>query len=323
MKVLEMKRIIVFLSVMWMIAFGMVFTADADKVKSDPAIFKITILHTNDFHGADMELLAKRATVIKQCRAQSRNPVLLLDAGDVFARGPYAKRFLGELEFEVMNQLRYDALTLGNNEFKATNDISALRVLSERIGQAWFPVLGANVIDKKTNNYLSGVYPYVIKEFSGIKIAIIGVTAPRAGKYSQLALAGLKVLDPIEVSGRVVHKILSSEKPDIIIALTHIGIDDDVVLAEKVPGISAIIGGDSHTYMMSPEWINQCPIVHAGANGHYIGKLDLMFIKKGLSWRLKNTEWGLINLYNSELKPDPGILKIINRYLAKPLKKAA
>lgn len=304
---------------MWLVALLTAFPTD--KVQSGPAIFKVTILHTNDFHGADMELLAKRATVIRKCRVESENPILLLDAGDVFARGPYAKRFFGELEFEVMNQLQYDALTLGNNEFKATNDISAQQVLFERIRQAQFPVLGANVVNGKTNNYLPGVSPYIIKEFSGVKIAIIGVTAPRAGAYCQLA--GLKVLDPIEVSGRVVHKTLSSEKPDIIIALTHIGIDDDFILAEKVPGISAIIGGDSHTYMMSPEWINQCPIVQAGANGHYIGKLDLTFIKKSHGWRLKNTEWGLINLYNSELKPDPGILKIIDRYLAKPLKKAA
>lgn len=322
-----MKRNIIFRLIMWIIAFSVVSTAvftevfSTDKVRSNPVIFRVTVLHTNDFHGADMELLARRATVIKQCRAESQNPVLLLDAGDVFARGPYAKRFFGELEFEIMNQLQYDALVLGNNEFKATNDISAQQVLLERIRQAQFPVLGANVINRKTNCYLSGVFPYIIKEFSGVKIAIIGVTASRSGKYFQLA--GIKVLDPIEVSGRMVHELSSSGNPDIMIALTHIGMDEDLVLAEKVPGISAIIGGDSHTYMMNPEWINRCPIVQAGANGHYMGKLDMTFIKEGTGWRLKNTEWGLINLYNEELKPDPDILKTIDRYLAKPLKKAA
>jgi 2',3'-cyclic-nucleotide 2'-phosphodiesterase (5'-nucleotidase family) len=317
-----MKRIITVGLLIWIIVFSTVFTTV--PVRSNPAIFKITVLHTNDFHGADMELLAKRAAVIEQCRVESPDPVLLLDAGDVFARGPYAKRFFGELEFEVMNQLQYDALTLGNNEFKATNNISAQQMLFKRIRQARFPVLGANVINPKTNNYLPGVSPYVIKEFSGVKIAIIGVTASRAQKYPQLA--GLKVLDPIEVCGRMVRKLSSEnlpEKPNIIIALTHIGIDEDLVLAEKVPGISAIIGGDSHTYMMNPEWINGCPIVHAGANGQYLGKLDLTFIKEDTGWRLKNAEWGLINLYNDEIKPGPDILRIIDRYLVKPLKKAA
>jgi 2',3'-cyclic-nucleotide 2'-phosphodiesterase (5'-nucleotidase family) len=292
-----------------------------EKLPPNGSVFRITILHTNDFHGADLELLAKRATVIKQCRAKTKNPVLVLDAGDVFARGPYAKRFFGELEFEVMNYLEYDALTLGNNEFKATNDFSAQQILSERIRQARFPVLGANVVSAKTNQYFTGVSPYITKEFSGVKIAIFGVTAPRAGAYSQLA--GFKVLNPIETSKRLVHRLLSSENPDIIVALTHIGIDDDLVLAEKVPDIQVIIGGDSHTTMMNPEWVEQCPIVQAGANGHYMGKMDLSFIKEDKGWRLKKTEWGLLNLYNQNIKPDPHVLKIIEQYLARPLKKAA
>lgn len=292
---------------------------DSDKPGSKSPRFKVTILHTNDFHGADLERLAKQATVIKQCRAKSLNPVLLLDAGDVFTRGRYAKRFFGELEFEVMNQLEYDALTLGNNEFKATNNISAQQILSQRIKQARFPVLGANVADVKTNQYFPGVSPYIVKEYPGIKIAFFGVTSTRAGSYSQLA--GYKVLNPVEVSRRMVRELAG--KADVIIALTHIGIDEDLVLAEKVPGIAAIIGGDSHTYMMSPEWVGPCPIVHAGANGRFIGKLDLEFIKEDTGWRLQNTEWGLINLYNEELEPDPAILQIIDRYLTAPLKKAS
>jgi 2',3'-cyclic-nucleotide 2'-phosphodiesterase (5'-nucleotidase family) len=67
-----------------------------------PENYTLTILHTNDFHGADYRNLAKIATVIKKIRSEEKN-VLYLDAGDTFSRGEYHLEFYGELEFAVLN----------------------------------------------------------------------------------------------------------------------------------------------------------------------------------------------------------------------------
>lgn len=281
--------------------------------------FTITILHSNDFHGANMELLAKRAAMVSKIRAESANLVLLVDAGDIFTRGPYHKRFYGSLEFDVMNQMQYDAITLGNNEFKSTDDISAQKILLERINQANFPVLCANVIDAQTGSYLAGTQPYIIKEYGEVKVAIFGITSTKTAFYRQAK--GWKVTDPIRAGETIVNELAG--KADIILALTHIGVNQDRILADKIVNISAIIGGDSHTVLSKPEIINNIPVVQAGDNGKYLGRLDLVFEKNGLAWKLRYINGRLIKLNNPEIIPDPDVKAIIDVYLKKPKKEAA
>jgi 5'-nucleotidase/UDP-sugar diphosphatase len=259
-----MKRILL---IFFILAIG--FSA----VQAQLPVLTITILHSNDFHGADLDSLARRATVIKRIRAESGYPVLLLDAGDIFARGRYAKRFHGELEFAVMNELEYDAATLGNNEFKATDDLLAWRYLTDRIDQARFPLLCANVVDRKTGNYIPGVQPYIIKEVEGVRIGIFGVTTLKIESYQQLK--GWKVLDPIGTAKRVLREL--EGKADLVIALTHIGYDTDLVLAHNLSNLGAIVGGDSHTALSEPVWVDNQPIVQAGDYGYYVVKLYLIF----------------------------------------------
>lgn len=279
----------------------------------------ITILHSNDFHGYKFELLAKRATLIKRIRASSLNPVLLLDAGDVFTRGRYARRFYGELEFAALNSLHYDALTLGNNEFKATGDSSALQVLQSRIRQAAFPVLCANVVDSRNGALIPGVQPYIIKDIAGIRCGILGVTARRSAGYRQLR--GWKVLDPLITAERIA-KGLSGEV-DLVIALTHIGVAEDRKLAEALGMPAVIVGGDSHTILMEPLWVNGHPIVQAGDSGFFLGKLEVTLEKTERGLRLKDARGKLLRLNDSQIEPDPEVMQIFREYLAKPLLHAA
>ena len=279
----------------------------------------ITILHSNDFHGYNFELLAKRATLIKRVRATNPSPVLLLDAGDVFTRGRYARRFYGELEFAVMNGLHYHALTLGNNEFKATGNSSALQVLQSRIKQAAFPVLCGNVVDPNTGELISGVRPYIIKDIAGIRCGILGVTARRSAGYRQLK--GWKVLDPL-VTAEGIAKELSG-KVDLTIALTHIGVAEDRILAAALGMPAVIVGGDSHTILMEPLWVNGHPIVQAGDSGYFLGKLEITLEKTGQGWKLKDARSELLRLNDPQIEADPEVMQIIQEYLGKQLPQAA
>ena len=89
--------------------------------ENQPQTIQFTVIHTNDFHDFDPYALARKATIIKNIRAEQKN-VLLMDAGDLSIRGPYHKIFFGELEMAAMNAMKYDVWELGNNEFKAHED---------------------------------------------------------------------------------------------------------------------------------------------------------------------------------------------------------
>ena len=259
-----------------------------------PANFHLTILHTNDFHGADFTALAREATLIKQIRSEEMN-VVYLEAGDTFARGPFHKKFFGELEFAVLNAIGCNAVTLGNNEFKTTEHIDAQKYLRERIEQARFPILCANIRVAKDGSYLPKVRPFVIIDINGVKIGILGVSASRIAEYRQIK--GFKVEDPLETAQKLFSQVAVDS--ELILALTHIGFEEDRELANRLPKLAAIIGGDSHTVLEKPYSENQIPIVQAGDNGRFLGRLDLFFELQNGVLVLKKYQGQLIPINDS------------------------
>lgn len=283
-----------------------------------PDNFHLTVLHTNDFHGVDYSALAREATLIKRIRSEEPH-LLYLEAGDTFARGPYHRKFYGALEFAVLNALNCDAMALGNNEFKATNSKdSSLSHLSARIAQANFPVLCANVKIVKDGTYLPKVQPYHIKIIDGIKIGLIGVTSDRIMDYPQLD--GFLVEDPIRTFQNLFPQVASES--DFVLALTHIGFGSDRLLAARVRGLGAVIGGDSHTALANPFNEKNIPIVQAGSNGRYLGRLDLYFEKQNSVWVLTQFKGELLPI-TREIPEDPEIRGIIDRFMDSLNKEAA
>lgn len=280
--------------------------------------FHLTILHTNDFHGADFSALAREATLIKQIRSDVPH-VLYLDAGDTFARGPYHRKFFGALEFAVLNAVDCDALTLGNNEFKATDSLESSRnYLAARIAQANFPIMCANVKSEKDGAFLPKVQPYVIKTVGEMKIGIIGVTTDRIASYPQLE--GYSVEDPIQTVQNLFPKVIA--ECDGVLALTHIGFVVDCRLADRVPKLWAIIGGDSHTALETPYYDKNIPVVQAGDNGRYLGRLDLFFDKQDGRWIITQFKGGLIPI-TKDIPEDPEIKTLIQSFMVKADDKAA
>jgi 2',3'-cyclic-nucleotide 2'-phosphodiesterase (5'-nucleotidase family) len=299
--------------------FMVSFTIHSANSADPPKTFCLTIFHSNDFHGYEPTNLSRQAFIVKQERAENPN-VLFLNAGDVFTRGKYQKVFYGELEFAELNAIGLDAFTLGNNEFKATSKAdTAQRYLFARLQQAKFPVLCANVRQKKNGSYLPKVKPYIVIERDGVRIGIFGVSSNRIKDYSQAK--GLVVEEQLE-SAKKVFPAVAAES-DMVIALTHIGFDADKKLAEALPGLTVIVGGDSHTVLKAPFLHNGIPIVQAGGEyNQYLGRLDLIFEYVDNTWKLIHYQGILIRLDDS-VPEDPEIKGILDRYLAKVEKKAA
>lgn len=293
-----------------------VFAAD-----EQPQLFNLTIIHTNDFHDYEPYALARKATIIKQIRAEKKN-VLLLEGGDLSIRGPYHKVFYGELEMAVLNALKYDAWELGNNEFKAHPDQAVTdEKLNNLINQAKFPTLCSNV-KTPAGDYLPGVQPYIIKQVAGMKIGILGVTSNKVKKYPQ---ASNKVVEDAFTAVKNLIPEVRNES-DIQIVLSHAGLAGDLQIDKDLAdsGISFILGADDHFVIPQPIYRSGgIPITQAGGEDNiFLGKLDLTYEKKDGKWVLKSHK-GMLYPINDKVPMDAEIKKIVDGYLSKVQKPAA
>ncbi len=284
------------------VLFVLVF-ASGPAVGAGAETIEITILHTNDIHGHLLPFsydklgkpeknvggAARRAALIRKIRKKSEHPVIVMDAGDLFARG----KMNGQLDFDVLNATPYDIMTLGNNEFKGADGQKGLDILMARIKQAKFPIVCANLFDRATNRPL--VPPYTIINAGGIRIGVIGLTAPRVATYPQAKT--LIIPNPAETAKLLVPKL--REQCDFVIALTHIGYPFDIQLAATVPGIDVIIGGDSHTRTTKPTVVKETIICQAGEWGVFLGRLDLKLKPEGKRYVVDSHAGKLISINSS------------------------
>lgn len=316
-----MKRFMPVLSVF--LAASLLFAADT---------MKVTILHTNDLHGMLLPHnyksetypkqneeyvggLARRATLINQIRKSSTNPVMYIDLGDTFTRGPWHLLYFGEPEIQALNLLGCEAMAVGNNEFKATLTASSQDIFKKLCRQSRFPWLAANLTQGDTGVPVEGIRPFVVRTVGGVKIGLLGLTAPRSKDYAQTK--GWTVSDPIETAREWIPKV--RKECDVLIAMTHIGYELDQELAAKVPGIDAIVGGDSHTWLEKPTWVKSpdgrnVPIVQAGEMGVWLGKLDLSFRKETTGWRLATGQGKTIKV-DKTVKEDPAMLQLLGKWV--------
>ncbi len=301
----------------------------------------VTILHDNDLHGhlrafcytetgrraaerCGVGGAARRATLIAALKRQARTPVLLVDAGDTTTRGPLTTQYEGMDEIAAMNALGYGLAALGNNEFKLkdgldkTDAAGAQADLRRLIAASTFPWLCANVTDPE-GRPLEGVKPFVVRRMGRLRVAFLGLTTLKSVRYAQTK--GLHFQAP--EAAALTWVPIARAQADVVIALTHLGVDQDRKLAKDTRGIDAIIGGDSHTFLYTPvEETNldgrRVPIVQDGEFGANLGAFRLTFSRSaGQSWTLARDSDRLIPV-SSHLRSDPRILRLVEGY-AHPL----
>ena len=251
--------------------------ASATILMACAAQHEIRILHVNDFHGfataykpygseEEQGGLAYLAQRVEELR--SEKPTLLVAAGDMIQGNNWANLFQGKSSIEAMNSMKFDAVVVGNHEFDFGQAI-----LKERIQEANFPFLGANVAG------LSQLKPYVVKNLDGLSIAVIGVvTGDTPTTTHPKNVSGLQFSSPVDTVEKYVRELRA--KNDIIVVLSHIGFSADMELAKKVEGIDVIVGGHSHTKVAKPAVVGKTHILQAFEHGKVLGVLDLT-VKNG------------------------------------------
>ncbi len=149
--------------------------------------------------------MVRISSLINKIKEQQPN-LLILDGGDVFFNSDITNLYEGESTVAVFNAIGYDAVVLGNHDF----DMEP-RVITNLSGQAKFAILSANVF-QADGNYLEGVKPYLLKEVSGVKIGIIGLTDQRTPVTTHpLNVKELRFVDQIEIGQRLAGQQLREE----------------------------------------------------------------------------------------------------------------
>ncbi|MDD6910197.1 bifunctional UDP-sugar hydrolase/5'-nucleotidase UshA [Actinobacillus minor] len=291
-----------------LLALALTTSTSAMAYQADKT-YHFTVLHTNDIHGHFWNNdkgeygLAPQKTVIDQIRKDvvaQGGEVIVLNAGDINTGVPESDMQNARPDIEGLNAIGYDAMTLGNHEFDVP-----LQILDMQEKWAKFPLLSANVYNKRTNKPL--VTPYITLKRGGLKFAIVGLTTEDTAKLGNPDVTGNVIFkNPIETAQNVLKNLNKKEKPDVRIALTHMGwyldgkhgtnAPGDVTMARtlKPAAFDMIIGGHTHdtvcfdekgqfiekykpTMACKPDFQNGSWIMQAGEWGKYVGRADFEF----------------------------------------------
>lgn len=285
----------------------------------------LVILHTNDFHGhllpfEDKALrappgkvggAAALAGLVRDLRMKFPH-ALLMDGGDIAQGTPMSNLFFGMPVVEFMNHLHYDARTIGNHEF----DWGVPR-LEKMIRAATSPIVCANLVRRDNGHLLDGVRPYVVLTVDGVHVGILGLVTPDTPLMSfPDNVKPVRFLDP----AATVRRYLPAMRRDgaqMVVLLTHLGVDDDVKLAQQVPQIDVIVGGHSHTPLPVPRLSGHTVIVQAGCYGRYVGVLQVDYDTR-LHRVTRHTEKDeLAMVQPDQVKPDPVVAAMVARVQAK------
>lgn len=252
---------------------------------------QLEILHTNDTHSCVMPINANladtaladrggylRRVVMIQEERKACPDLLLFDSGDFSQGSPYYSLFKGDVEVGLMNEMKYDAATIGNHEFDFGID-NMVRIFK----MAKFPIVCANY--DFTGTPLAGlVKPWVVIKRDGLKIGVFGLCPELEGLVTAVNYGPIKYLDPITKGKEVAEFLKKKKKCDVIICLSHLGWNiDGIDDTEMIPGtryIDVVLGGHSHTYFKNLEYVKDLdgkpvPVDQNGKSAIWVGKLML------------------------------------------------
>lgn len=216
--------------------------------------------------------MARRATIIERLRSESANAVLVLDAGSALYGRWLSQQTEGRIIVEAMSALGYDAMAVGPRDLQWGAD-----VLVQRASEADFPILACNIVSTKDGNLI--LPPYTILEREGLVFGILGVTEQEALSEVRAPVEDIEILDPATSVGTYLPELESQS--DVVILLSHLGMEEDLVLAEQLSGIDIIIGGRSRLLMAEPNRVGDTVIAQVGYNGEWVGRLDVGFDQQG------------------------------------------
>lgn len=296
-------------------------TSSANAMTTKEKTIDLKFIETSDVHGSFFPYdfinrkpkagsLARVATYVNQLRSQHGENVILLDNGDILQGQPvnyysnYVDTTSANIAAQVVNYLRYDAQTIGNHDVETGH-----RVYDKWVSATHCPILGANVIDSKTNKpYLK---PYTILKRGGARIAIIGLLTPAIPNWlGENLWSGLRFEEMVSSARQWMRVVKEQEKADIVIGLFHSGKDGGITtphykedaalaVAREVPGFDVVFFGHDHTRYADAVTNSEGKLVACldpANNAMSVAQADLQLVKKKGRWCVKESLWKLVDV---------------------------
>lgn len=295
--------------------------SSANAMTTKEKTIDLKFIETSDVHGSFFPYdfinrkpkagsLARVATYVNQLRSQHGENVILLDNGDILQGQPvnyysnYVDTTSANIAAQVVNYLRYDAQTIGNHDVETGH-----RVYDKWVSATHCPILGANVIDTKTNKpYLK---PYTILKRGGARIAIIGLLTPAIPNWlGENLWSGLRFEEMVSSARQWMRVVKEQEKADIVIGLFHSGKDGGITtphykedaalaVAREVPGFDVVFFGHDHTRYADAVTNSEGKLVACldpANNAMSVAQADLQLVKKKGRWCVKESQWKLVDV---------------------------
>jgi 5'-nucleotidase/UDP-sugar diphosphatase len=268
---------------------------------------RITFLHLNDVYEISPHDgrggFAPLKTQLDIERA--KGPSLTILSGDFISPSLMSSVTKGQHMIALGNRLGIDLAVPGNHEF----DFGPA-VLRQRMGESRFPWLAANLFeaDGKAFNNMNAT---LMRDVAGITIGVFGLITPSTAKLAPGA-AALRFENPIEAGKQSVAS-LKAQGAEVIVAVTHLALEDDRHLARQIPGIDLILGGHDHNAITIQEGGT---LIHkSGQDAHWLGVVTLIFDKQdgkkprlSYAWRMEPV---------GRQTPDPAIAAEVASWEAK------
>jgi 5'-nucleotidase len=268
---------------------------------------RVTILHVNDVYqfapvdGGTRGGLGRLLTLKKQALAENPNTIFTL-GGDTISPSVETRTYKGAQMIDAWNAVGIDYAVFGNHEFDVKTD-----VLLQRMKESKFQWLGANVFDTKTNKIFADTPPFVVKEFGGIKIGIIGLLLPETKQTSSMENS-LIVNDYCTTAKKLVKQMRKKLKVNAVVGLTHLFMEQDKKLA-TCADFDLILGGHEHTLLQSSS--NGTPIFKMTADAREMGKFNLNF--NAQTKKLESMDWEIIPV-TDKIESAPEFASVTDKY---------
>ena len=284
----------------------------------EDSIKKLTILHSNDFHGdflpkteegVEIGGLARLAGYVNKVRQEKEN-VIYAVAGDMFRGSVIDSEYQGLSTIDLMNTLRPDVATIGNHEV----DYGFAHLLFlEKCTK--FPLINANLFITMNNSRI--FTPYINVDVGGMRIMFIGILTEEvlASTKGEKIIGTFIDLEAAAKEVGIICDNYRTVRTDMTVLLTHIGYENDVKLAELLDpdwGVDMIIGGHSHTFMEQPEIVQGIPIVQAGTGSSVIGQIDLQYDQE--AGRILDFRWKCVPINEKTAPNDEVMADLIDSY---------
>jgi 2',3'-cyclic-nucleotide 2'-phosphodiesterase (5'-nucleotidase family) len=223
-------------------------TPTTEEITTIPELVTINLFSINDFHGGaykGMDMISKIGAYIKEQDGHH----LEISNGDIFQGSALSNYYHGEVLVDVLNEIGFDGFVIGNHEFDWGIDvIGDYRDGDETNGELNHPVLAANIVYEDTQSPLDFTLPYIIEEFDGVRVGVIGLIGLVMDSIAASRTENIEFLDPVLTAAQYAETLRTEEDVDIVAVYMHGGSYDNTDFANLTGDqrIDAMFNGHTH-----------------------------------------------------------------------------